>query len=108
MAQGGLHYRRDVTIREDRCGQQSAEAVECLAIFHNLTIGLLRWLDWENLARAQGLRCSIDGDITGQSGRQSLTLQCPAPQKFCQVEPQKSHKVVEKQAGLLSSLPENG
>ncbi len=51
--QNGLHYRRDITFREDRCRQQSAEAAECLAIFNNLAIGLLRWLGWSNLARAR-------------------------------------------------------
>ena len=51
--ENGLHYRRDVTFREDRCRQKSAEAAECLAIFNNLAIGLLRWLGWDNLARAR-------------------------------------------------------
>jgi predicted transposase YbfD/YdcC len=51
--ENGLHYRRDVTFKEDRCRQKSAEAAECLAIFNNLAIGLLRWLGWDNLARAR-------------------------------------------------------
>lgn len=51
--ENGLHYRRDVTFKEDRCRQKSARAAECLAIFNNLAIGLLRWLGWDNLARAR-------------------------------------------------------
>lgn len=51
--ENGLHYRRDVTFKEDRCRQKSAQAAECLAIFNNLAIGLLRWLGWDNLARAR-------------------------------------------------------
>jgi hypothetical protein len=51
--ENGLHYRRDVTFKEDRCRLKSAQAAECLAIFNNLAIGLLRWLGWDNLARAR-------------------------------------------------------
>lgn len=51
--ENGLHYRRDVTFKEDRCRMKSAHAAECLAIFNNLAIGLLRWLGWDNLARAR-------------------------------------------------------
>lgn len=51
--ENGLHYRRDVTFKEDRCRMKSAQAAECLAIFNNLAIGLLRWLGWDNLARAR-------------------------------------------------------
>lgn len=51
--ENGLHYRRDVTFGEDRCRLKSGRAAECLAIFNNLAIGLLRWLGWDNLARAR-------------------------------------------------------
>lgn len=51
--ENGLHYRRDVTFGEDRCRMKSPRAAECLAIFNNLAIGLLRWLGWENLAQAR-------------------------------------------------------
>jgi predicted transposase YbfD/YdcC len=51
--ENGLHYRRDVTFREDRCRMKSGRAAECLAIFNNLAIGLLRWLGWDNLAKAR-------------------------------------------------------
>lgn len=51
--ENGLHYRHDVILREDRCRQKSTEAAECLAIFHNLAIGLLRWLGWDDPARAR-------------------------------------------------------
>lgn len=51
--ENGLHYRRDVTFGEDRCRMKSRAAAECLAIINNLAIGLLRWLGWDNLARAR-------------------------------------------------------
>ena len=51
--ENGLHYRRDVILRKDRCRQKSAEVAECLAIFHNLAIGLLRWLGWDDPARGR-------------------------------------------------------
>ena len=51
--ENGLHYRRDVTFGEDRCRMKSGRAAECLAIFNNLAIGLLRWLGWDNVARAR-------------------------------------------------------
>lgn len=51
--ENGLHYRRDVTFGEDRCRMKSAVAAECLAIIHNILIGLLRWLGWDNLAKAR-------------------------------------------------------
>lgn len=51
--ENGLHYRRDVTFGEDSCRMKSWRAAECLAIFNNLTIGLLRWLGWDNLAQAR-------------------------------------------------------
>jgi predicted transposase YbfD/YdcC len=51
--ENGLHYRRDVTFGEDRCRMKSRPAAECLAIINNLVIGLLRWLGWDNLARAR-------------------------------------------------------
>lgn len=51
--ENGLHDRRDVTFGEDACRMKSARAAQCLAVFNNLVIGLLRWLGWENCAQAR-------------------------------------------------------
>lgn len=51
--ENGLHYRRDVTFGEDHCRMKSLRAAQCWAIINNLTIGLLRWLGWNNLAQAR-------------------------------------------------------
>lgn len=51
--ENGLHYRRDVTFGEDACRMKSPRAAQCLAVFNNLVIGLLRWLGWENCAQAR-------------------------------------------------------
>ena len=49
----GLHYRRDVTFHEDACRQTTKNGGRVQAIFNNLTIGVLRKLGWENLAKAR-------------------------------------------------------
>jgi hypothetical protein len=59
--ENGLHYVRDVTFQEDRCRLKSATAAEILAVFNNLTIGLLRKVGWTNLAAA---RRHFAADIT--------------------------------------------
>lgn len=51
--ENGLHYRRDVTFKEDSCRQQSHQAGQVLAILNNLVIGLLRKIGWENIAQAR-------------------------------------------------------
>ncbi len=51
--ENGLHYRRDVTFGEDACRMKSPRAAQCMAVFNNLVIGLLRWLGWENCAQAR-------------------------------------------------------
>lgn len=51
--ENGLHYRRDVTFGEDACRMKSGRAAQCMAVFNNLLIGLLRWLGWENCAQAR-------------------------------------------------------
>ena len=53
--ENGLHGRRDVTFKEDACRVKSQVAGQVLAICHNLLIGLVRHLGWENVARAR--RC---------------------------------------------------
>lgn len=51
--ENGLHYRRDVTFKEDACRQTTTNGGRVLAILNNLTIGILRILGWENLAKAR-------------------------------------------------------
>jgi len=51
--ENGLHYRRDVTFKEDRVRQKSLRGGQVLAILNNLVIGLLRKVGWENLAQAR-------------------------------------------------------
>lgn len=51
--ENGLHYRRDVTLREDACRLKSRPAAQALAVVNNLVLGLLRHAGWANLAAAR-------------------------------------------------------
>lgn len=51
--ENGLHYRRDVTFKEDKVRQTSQTGGRVLAVLNNLTIGILRKLGWENIAKAR-------------------------------------------------------
>ncbi len=51
--ENGLHYRRDVTFKEDKIRQTSKKGGRVLAVLNNLTIGVLRKLGWENIAKAR-------------------------------------------------------
>ena len=51
--ENGLHHRRDVTFKEDACRQTSSNGGRVLAVLNNLTIGILRKLGWENIAKAR-------------------------------------------------------
>lgn len=51
--ENGLHYRRDVTFQEDASRQTSKNGGRVLAVLNNLTIGILRKLGWENIAKAR-------------------------------------------------------
>jgi transposase len=50
--ENGLHYRRDVTFKEDKVRQTSPSGGRVLAMVNNLSIGILRKLGWENIAKA--------------------------------------------------------
>lgn len=39
--ENGLHYRRDVTLREDRCTLRTGHAAHAMALINNLVLGLL-------------------------------------------------------------------
>jgi len=51
--ENGLHYRRDVTFKEDAIRQTDSNGGRVQAVFNNLTIGILRKLGWENIAKAR-------------------------------------------------------
>lgn len=51
--ENGLHYRRDVTFKEDACRMKSHPAAEALAVFNNLALGMIRHSGWENVAEAR-------------------------------------------------------
>jgi predicted transposase YbfD/YdcC len=51
--ENGLHYRRDVTFKEDACRQTSKKGGRVLAVLNNLTIGILRKIGSENIAKAR-------------------------------------------------------
>jgi len=51
--ENGLHYRRDETLREDRCHSKRGQAPRALAVIHNLIVGLTVRLGWTNLAAAR-------------------------------------------------------
>lgn len=51
--ENGLHYRRDVTFKEDACRMKSHAAAEALAVCNNLALGLIRYAGWNNVAEAR-------------------------------------------------------
>ena len=51
--ENGLHYRRDVTFKEDACRMKSHPAAEALAVCNNLAVGLIRYAGWNNVAEAR-------------------------------------------------------
>jgi predicted transposase YbfD/YdcC len=51
--ENGLHYRRDVTFKEDQIRKRSSRGGQIMAALNNLAIGILRKTGWENLAKAR-------------------------------------------------------
>lgn len=51
--ENGLHYRRDVTFKEDAVRKESKNGGQIMASLNNLAIGVLRKIGWENLAKAR-------------------------------------------------------
>jgi predicted transposase YbfD/YdcC len=51
--ENGLHYRRDVTFKEDSCRMKSHKAAEALSVCNNLALGLIRHAGWQNVAEAR-------------------------------------------------------
>ncbi len=51
--ENGLHYRRDVTFKEDAVRKKSKGGGQIMAALNNLAIGILRKIGWENIAQAR-------------------------------------------------------
>jgi predicted transposase YbfD/YdcC len=51
--ENGLHYRRDVTLREDATRMRNTRQAEVTAILNNFVIGVALQHGWHNLAEAQ-------------------------------------------------------
>ncbi len=51
--ENGLHYRRDETLREDRCRLRRGQAPQVMAIINNLVLGLLRRRGIKNVPQAR-------------------------------------------------------
>ena len=51
--ENGLHYRRDVTFREDRTRLTQGQAGQAMAILNNLVVGLLAQHGYRNMASAR-------------------------------------------------------
>jgi predicted transposase YbfD/YdcC len=51
--ENGLHYRRDVTFKEDAIRKKSYNGGQIMAALNNLAIGILRKIGWENIAQAR-------------------------------------------------------
>lgn len=51
--ENGLHYRRDVTLKEDQCRLKIGHATRTMAIINNLVIGLIRRQGYTNAPQAR-------------------------------------------------------
>jgi predicted transposase YbfD/YdcC len=70
----GLHYRRDVTFREDATRMTIGSAGKILATVHNLVIGLIKRAGHSNAAKA---RRYFEGQIQQAFGL-LITVNCPS------------------------------
>ncbi len=51
--ESGLHYRRDVTLREDRCRVRTGHAAHAMAVVNNLVLGLFARLGYTSAPEAR-------------------------------------------------------
>ena len=51
--ENGLHYRRDVTLKEDATRMSNTHQAKVLATLNNFTVALVRYMGFENLAHAR-------------------------------------------------------
>lgn len=70
----GLHYRRDVTFREDATRMTIGAAGKILATVHNLVIGLIKRSGYANAAKA---RRYFEGHLA-EAFALLLTVKCPS------------------------------
>jgi predicted transposase YbfD/YdcC len=70
----GLHYRRDVTFREDATRMTIGAAGKILATVHNVVIGLIKRAGYDNAAKA---RRYFDGHIA-EGFDLLLSVNCPS------------------------------
>ena len=74
LIETGLHYRRDVTFREDATRMTIGAAGRILATVHNLVIGLIKRAGYSNAAKA---RRHYDGHIQ-EAFDLLITTNCPS------------------------------
>jgi hypothetical protein len=72
LIETGLHYRRDVTFREDATRMTIGAAGRILATVHNLVIGLIKRAGYSNAAKA---RRHYDGHLR-EAFRLLTTVKC--------------------------------
>ncbi len=51
--ENGLHYRRDDTLRQDRCTLRMGHAAQMMAAINNLVFGVLRRIGWTQIPDAR-------------------------------------------------------
>ena len=51
--ENGLHYRRDITFKEDKVKKKSINGGQIMASMNNWAIGILRKTGWKNIAQAR-------------------------------------------------------
>jgi predicted transposase YbfD/YdcC len=56
--ENGLHYRRDVSFKEDSCRMKSHTGAEVLAVCNNLALGIIRHSGYSNVAEARSFYCA--------------------------------------------------
>jgi predicted transposase YbfD/YdcC len=49
----GLHYRRDDTLREDRCTVRTGHAAQAMAVLNNVVLGIVKRIGWRYLPDAR-------------------------------------------------------
>ena len=71
--ENGLHYRRDVTFREDRTRQTLGHQGHVMASRNNLVLGLLRVAGFTNLAHARRVCTALFNQTTYSAIERALT-----------------------------------
>jgi predicted transposase YbfD/YdcC len=72
--ENGLHYRRDVTMLEDRSRVRTGHAPQALAAINNLVLSLLAWAGFDNARRARRHFAAHLAEAFGFATRQPARL----------------------------------